>query len=125
MKTLDTPRTESVALVSVVVSYAPNGVLDPDPLSNKGNGFSVVRAGGAGLWDVTFDEAYAEFLGPGGWSIALNAPADLKLQFGAWDPVLRKLRVVCLAVAVATDIAANANNRITFTALFRNSEVKV
>lgn len=125
MKILHTPMTESFALRAVAVSFAPNGGSHPDAASNKGDGFSVLR-NNAGLWDVTFDESYAEFIGPSGPGLQLNAPDDKSIQFGAWDATTRTLRVVCWdnSGAAATDIVANANNRITFVAWFRDSAVQ-
>ena len=88
-------------------SFCPNGSSAVDNDSNTGAGFTVARSG-TGSFTVTLDATYPGLLSAQ-CSIALNAVADSKVQFGA--------------TASAADIAANANNRIHFCLFLRNTSL--
>ena len=103
-------------------SFAPNGSSAVDSASNEGTGWSVARSG-TGSFTVTLDAKYPALLS-GQCSIALNAVADSKVQFGAIDVASAKTVVInVITTASAADIAANANNRIHFCLFLRNTDL--
>ena len=103
-------------------SFCPNGSSAVDNDSNTGTGFTVAR-GGTGSFTVTLDAKYPGLLS-GQCSIALNAVADSKVQFGAIDVASGKTVVInVVTTASAADIAANANNRIHFCLFLRNTSL--
>lgn len=102
-------------------SFLPNGAsaITADPLWA---GFSVARTG-VGQYTITLTDSYLAIVSYRA-DLQLNAVADLKLQWGAIDVVTAKTLVLtALAVATPTEIASNANNRISFTLILRNSTV--
>lgn len=109
--------------VCIMGSFAPNGASAVDPTQTKGRGFTVARTG-AGVFTISFDDIFVDFLAFDA-SVQLSAIADLKAQFGAFTvgtaTTKSTLVLNILAVAVATDIAANAQNRVHFRAWFRKS----
>ena len=103
-------------------SFCPNGSSAVDNDSNTGTGFTVAR-GGTGSFTVTLDAIYPGLLS-GQCSLALNAVADSKVQFGAIDVASGKTVVInVITTASAADIAANANNRIHFCLFLRNTSL--
>jgi len=103
-------------------SFCPNGSSAVDNDSNTGTGFTVAR-GGTGSFTVTLDAIYPGLLS-GQCSLALNAVADSKVQFGAIDVSSGKTVVInVITTASAADIAANANNRIHFCLFLRNTSL--
>ena len=103
-------------------SFAPNGSSAVDSASNEGTGWSVARSG-TGSFTVTLDANYPALLS-GQCSLALNAVADSKVQFGAIDVASGKTVVInVITTASAADIAANANNRIHFCLFLRNTSL--
>lgn len=102
-------------------SFLPNGagspVADPAWL-----GFTVTWVS-TGLWTITLTDSYAAIVSAHA-TIAMNAATDVVPQWGAIDVVTNKtLALRSLAVAAVTDIAANANNRVHFTLILRNTSV--
>jgi hypothetical protein len=120
-RTTHQSRNLNHGTVVVEGSFAPNGSSAVDNSANTGKGFTVARTG-AGAFTITFADKYAALVSAQA-NIALNAVADLKPQFGAFSQSAKTLALNVLAVAVPTDIAANANNRIHFRVAFRNSSV--
>ena len=103
-------------------SFCPNGSSAVDNDSNTGTGFTVAR-GGTGSFTVTLDAIYPGLLS-GQCSLALNAAADSKVMFGAIDVVTAKTVIInVITTASAADIAANANNRIHFCLVLRNTDM--
>jgi hypothetical protein len=103
-------------------SFCPNGSSAVDNDSNTGTGFTVAR-GGTGSFTVTLDATYPGLLS-GQCSLALNAAADSKVMFGAIDVVTAKTVIInVITTASAADIAANANNRIHFCLMLRNTSL--
>jgi hypothetical protein len=101
-------------------SFAPAGTGAPTTV--RGKGFSVARTS-AGLFTVTLQDKYQHLIS-GDIQIQLATGADLKGQFGAIDVSSAKtVQIRVLAVAVATDIAADANNRVHFSLKLKNSTV--
>lgn len=103
-------------------SFAPNGSSAVDATSNQGTGWTVAR-GGTGSFTVTLDSKYPGIVSATA-TLALNAVADSKLQLGAIDVSSAKTVVINnITGATAADIAANANNRIHFCLVLRNTDL--
>ena len=103
-------------------SFKPNGSSAVDNTANTGTGWTVAR-GGTGIFTVTLGDKYPGILSAT-CSLALNAVADSKVQFGAIDVASAKTLVInVITTASAADIAANANNRIHFTLILRNTDL--
>ena len=103
-------------------SFKPNGSSAVDNTANTGAGWTVARSG-TGSFTVTLDDAYPGLLS-GQCSLALNAAADSKVMFGAIDVASAKTVIInVITTASAADIAANANNRIHFCLVLRNTDM--
>ena len=103
-------------------SFCPNGSSAVDNDSNTGTGWTVAR-GGTGSFTVTLTDKYPALLS-GQCSLALNAAADSKVQFGAIDVASAKTVIInVITTASAADITSNANNRIHFCLFLRNSSL--
>ncbi len=101
--------------------FFPNGA-SAIAVDTLWNGFSVARTG-VGQYTITLSDSYPAIVAYRA-DLQLNAVADLKLQWGAIDVVTAKTLVLnALAVATPTEIAANANNSISFALILRNTTV--
>lgn len=86
---------------------------------------SVARNAAAGEWLITLQDPYKKLLSRWG-SIQMASATDLNLQFatianlGTSSAVTVLVRA--LAVATATDIAANANNSVSITLRFSDAD---
>jgi|SRR5262245_5561075 len=120
-------------MVLVCISFLPNGSSNPVSSGFTGvNEISSITRTGAGAFLIKFAEAYPQLISK--WAdIALNAVADLKCQFGTYTPATTTLPppfspaqivLTVLAVATPTDVAANANNRISCGFVFRRTSVE-
>ena len=115
--------------VVVEGSFAPNGSSAVSSASNKGVGWSVARTS-AGLFTITFDgeykynqlDSFTAFLqlatgddkyAQGGTYTAPTSTANGTMTVRVWDA----------SGAAETDVAADANNRINFVAIFRKMDV--
>ena len=103
-------------------SFKPNGTSAVVAADNTGAGWTVAR-GGVGIFTVTLGDTYPGILSAT-CSVALNAVADTKVQFGAIDVASAKTVVInVITTASAADIAAHANNRIHFCLILRNTSL--
>lgn len=105
-------------------SFAPNGSSAVSAASNKGIGFSVARTS-AGLFTITLEDSYVSLLAAVA-SLQLASADDKFCQIGAVDVVTAKtiqIRVWDISGAAVADVNANANNRINFCFVLKNSEV--
>ena len=90
--------------------------------NNTGAGWSVARSG-TGELTVTLEDSYPGLISAQ-VSLALNAAADSKCQFGAIDVTTAKTVVIrTITGTAAADIAANANNRVHFCLILRNTSL--
>lgn len=109
--------------VVVAGSFAPNGSSAIAATSNKGKGYSVAYTS-TGLYTITFTDAYSDLISfmP---MLQLATGADTFLQVGTYTAAAKTITIRNWDVsdAAVADIAANANNRINFVAVFRNSSV--
>lgn len=108
-------------LVPITGSFAPNGSSAVDATSNKGLGWTVVRTS-TGLFTITFADKWSDLVSFT-TGLQLATGDDKFLQTGAYDASARTItiRVWDVSGGAVADISANANNRISFTAWFRNS----
>jgi hypothetical protein len=107
-------------VVHIQGSFAPQGTSAPTTV--RGTGFSVARTS-AGLFTITLQDKYMSLIA-GDAQVQLAAAADLVAQIGNVDVSSAKtVEIRILAAAVATDISANANNRVHFNLILKNSTV--
>lgn len=119
-------------LVLVCLSFLPNGASNPVSTGFTAvNEISSITRTGVGAYLIKFAEAYPQLVSK--WAdISLNAVADLKCQFGAYTPATigtpptspAQIVLNVLAVATPTDVASNANNRISCGFIFRRTTVE-
>lgn len=104
--------------VAIEGSWQCNGV--GAPLLPRGTGFAVARTG-VGEFTVTFDRPYLDFI-RFDKDLALNAVTDHQAQLGPYVAAARTLIVntVDMGAAAVVDVAAHANNRCGFEAVFKN-----
>jgi hypothetical protein len=109
----------SRGLKLIAGSFAPAGA--GAPTDQNGSGFSVTRTG-AGTFQVKLTDTWPK-LNSGKASLQLHTADKLAAQLGDVDLVAKTavIRVVDSSTGVATDVAANANNRIHFEFWFKNS----
>lgn len=110
------------SLVAIMGSFAPNGAGAVDNTSNQGTGFTVARTG-VGVFEITFADKTGDLVAALS-GLQLNALADTDILFGAYTKATKKLVVNVKTAGVAADIAANANNRISFGCIFKTSDIK-
>lgn len=107
--------------VVVAGSFAPAGTGAVTDV--KGTGFSVARTS-TGLFTITLDKVYSELLAatPG---LQLAAGDDKTLQFGTYVAAsgTLELRVWDFSAAAVADISADANNRVNFVLVLRNTNL--
>lgn len=102
------------APVHLTGSFLPNNTSAVDNDSNTGRGFTVARTN-AGIFTITLTDAYAKLISAHA-TIAMSSVTDIVPQWGAIDVSSAKTLVLnTLVAATATDIAANAANRVYFT----------
>lgn len=105
-------------------SFAPNGSSAVSAASNKGIGWSVARTS-AGLFTITLEDSYISLISAC-CSLQLASADDKIVQLGSIDVVTAKtveIRVWDISGAAVADVAANANNRINFCLVLKNSQV--
>lgn len=98
-------------------SFAPAGTGAPTDVNGKG--FTVARTG-VGTYLITLANKYAKFLS-GTATMQLATGADIVPQLGTYSASARTLVLRLQAAAVATEVAADANNRVHFTLRFKNT----
>jgi hypothetical protein len=109
-------------VVIIAGSFAPDTANAPTDV--KGDGFSVVRTS-TGLFTVTLQDKYSELIGVTA-SLQLASADDKMVQIGATDVTSAKtiqIRVWDISGAAVADVAANANNRINFVLVLKNTSV--
>lgn len=114
-------RSRQPETIVIHGSFAPNGSSAVSSASNKGKGWSVARTG-AGEFTITFGAAYPD-LQSFQTTLQLATPDDKFLVAGTYSSTAKTIKVTVWDVsgAAATDVAADANNRIHFVACFRNT----
>lgn len=107
--------------VVVAGSFAPNGSSALVATSTYGVGFTVAYTS-TGLYTITFSDLYPKLVSFT-YGLQLSSGADMILQAGDYSSTAGtiKIRAWDISDAAVADIAANANNRIHFTAHFSNT----
>lgn len=122
-----TAATQGVKHVDIPFVFLPQGTGVPLMSEGDPNGsyVTVARGGSAGLFNITTSNPYVALVNfdacvmsntPGNWSVSLNAPTK-----NANNTFV--IPVQLYLAGVATDLAANANNRVCVWLRFRNSSV--
>lgn len=107
-------------VVVIAGSFAPDGSSAPTKVS--GLGYSVVHAS-QGVFTITFQDSYPALLSHTG-TVRLSSAAARFVQFGDYNPTAKTLVLrVIDGSGSAQDIAANANNIVSFECVFQNSSV--
>ena len=108
--------------VIVAGSFAPNTAGTIDNTSNKGKGFTVAYGGSTGLFTVTFTDKYADLISIT-VSSQLATAADSCMNAGTYNASARTLVLRNYTGGSLANIAADANNRVNFIAVFRNTSI--
>jgi hypothetical protein len=85
----------------------------------RGKGFTVARTS-AGLFTITLDKVY-NLLFSATATVQMAAATDISAQIGNVVLASKTVEVRTVVVATATDIAADANNRVNFVLVLRNT----
>ena len=117
----------TIGLKRVIVhgSFAPNGTDALVAANTYGKGFTVARTG-VGAYLITFDNAYPELVSATPGAQAADATPTI-VQFGDYDATAKTLAVLVLqeggGTLAAADQTADANARVSFECIFRNTSV--
>lgn len=121
-RNFDFVQTLGKGRVVISGSFRPNGSSAIDNTLNTGSGFTVAYTS-TGLYTITLADSYVALVSANA-TFAMNAATDVVPQWGAIDVVTAKTLVLrSLAGSSVTDIASNANNRVHFTLVLRNTTV--
>lgn len=111
-------RTIEQGLFYIKGSFAPNGSSAIDATQNRGYGWTVARTS-TGLFTITFDSVYPA-LRAFTANLQLASADDKFCQVGTYTAASKTLeiRVYDISGTAVADVAADANNRINFCAVF-------
>ena len=111
-------------VVTLGISWAPNGSSAVDQTSIKGRGVASVARTAQGVFTVTMQDVYPTVLAAVA-TAQLATAADIVAQVGTSTLTANGKTIVVslLAGATATDVAANANNRVNLLLILKNSSV--
>jgi hypothetical protein len=114
-------QTIGLNRVAVHGSWAPAGA--GAITSVKGKGFTAARTG-VGEVTVTFDDEYPDLVAEFACGRFASA-SGVGAQTGTYNASNKTLivRTVTMSTGAAVDVAADANNRVSFQAIFRNTSV--
>ena len=111
-------------VVPLGISWAPNGSSAVDQTSIKGRGVASVARTAQGVFTVTMQDVYPTVLAAVA-TAQLATAADIVAQVGTSTLTANGKTIVVslLAGATATDVAADANNRVNLLLILKNSSV--
>lgn len=111
-------------VVTLAISWAPNGTSAVDQTSIRGRGVTSVTRNSAGVFTVALQDVYPSLLAAVA-TMQLATAADIVPQIGTSLLTAngKTIVVALLAAATATDVAANANNRVNLFLVLKNSGV--
>lgn len=111
-------------VVVLGISWAPNGSSAVDQTTIKGRGVTSVTRNSAGVFTVLLQDVYPTLLAAVA-TAQLATAADIVAQVGTSTLTAngKSIVVTLLAAATATDVAANANNRVNLLLILKNSSV--
>lgn len=116
-------KSANKGTVEIVGMFFPNNTSAVSNSSNKGRGFTVAR-GAQGSFTITLTDRYSSLVSA--WAqVGLSSAADMATQFGAVTVSRSAANTVVIrtqAANTATDIAANANNRIMFGLILQHEQ---
>ena len=121
---LDTPQAHGKQLKTVYGTFYPQGTSAPTVNANQTRGVSSITRTAAGTFLITLKHPYLRLVDKQA-TVQHTTAVDLVPQFGdianvgSSSAVTLVLRLV--AVATATDMAANANNSVSFKLTFSDS----
>lgn len=125
-RNFDIQRILGKGLTEIVGSFAPNGVSAVDLTTRQGQGWTVARTG-VGAFQLTFSDLFVDLVSATA-NLQLAAVAASVVQIGTYVAASKTLVLTVLTEAAgalaAADVALNANNRIHFRVVFRNSDVR-
>lgn len=116
-------RSRNRESITIEGSFAPNGSSAVSSSSVKGKGFSVARTA-AGVFTITFQEKFNDMLVANA-TLQLATAADQFAQVGTYTAASKTLviNVWDVSGAALADVAADSNNRINFSATFKNTSL--
>lgn len=112
-------------LTIITGSFAPSGTSSPTTVLPSTNaGFTVERTG-VGQFTITLSDSYPLLISAQ-VSLQLNSADDKIIQLGAIDVTSTKTIIMqvldnAAGTITASDISANANNRIHFLLILKNA----
>jgi hypothetical protein len=111
-------------VVTLGISWAPNGSSAVDQTTIKGRGVTSVTRDSAGVFTVALQDVYPTLLAAFA-TAQLATAADIVAQVGTSTLTAngKAIVVTLLAGAVATDVAADTNNRVNLLLILKNSGV--
>ena len=118
-RTMFPPRSLGREYVHVAFSFAPNGTSAVDQDSIKGKGVTSVARTDVGDFTVTFDDVFADLVAAVG-TVQTTGDTDLVVRPHTYSASAKTLTLTLLAGATATDLAADADNRVHLLCVFRN-----
>ena len=121
---LDVPKVHSKEMKIVFGTFYPQNTSAPTVNENQTRGVSSITRTGAGVFLIALKHPYKRLVSKE-CSVQLSTAADLKAQFGDISNVGTSSAVTVvlrlIAVATETDMAADANNSVSFTLAFADS----
>ena len=111
-------------VVTLGISWATNGASAVDQTSINGRGVASVARTAQGVFTVTMQDVYPTVLAAVA-TAQLATAADIVAQVGTSTLTANGKTIVVslLAGATATDVAADANNRVNLLLILKNSSV--
>lgn len=105
-------------------SFAPNGSSAISAAGNKGRGFTVARTG-TGTYTITLSEAWSQ-CDAAVASLQLATADDKFVTVGPIDMSAKTIVIYAWDISggALADVAADANNRINFILVLRNSSIE-
>jgi hypothetical protein len=114
-------KSYQVGTIVLSGSFAPNGTSAVSSSSVKGVGFTVARTN-AGIFTVTLDKVYGELVSANA-TVQLATPADTQAQIGSVSLSGKTVVINTLTAGSLADIAADANNRVNFVLVVRDTTI--
>lgn len=115
--------TQVLGLQCITIKFAPQGAGAPTLL--EGEGVASVSRTSAGLFLITLQDTWGAAPVAMKAQCQMAAATDIKAQCGTYTVVSTgdTLAVRTIAVAVETDVAANANNTVSVQLYFKRTTV--
>lgn len=117
------PLVNAPGLVRIFGRFFPQGTGAVVNASNIAPAGWTVTRNGVGIFTVTLSDVWTELVN---WSLGvqLATAGDLHPQLSTVNLAAKTINIRLVAAGVATDMAANANNSVGFSFIFRNTSLK-